>query len=123
MDTMTLPALSTLERQGWDALCNQTGSSFYGSLMTEDAVMVLVNGFTMDRDTVVASLDDAPAWDSYTISDERIVRVGAEAAALVYRAIAQRAGEEPFEAIMTSVYVRSADGPRLALYTQTTATH
>ena len=123
MDTMTLPALSALEHQGWDALCNQTGSSFYGSLMTEDAVMVLVNGFTMDRDTVVASLDQAPGWDSYTISDERIVRVGAEAAALVYRATAQRAGEEPFEAVMTSVYVRSADGPRLALYTQTTATH
>ncbi len=123
MDIMTLPALSTLERQGWDALCNQTGSSFYGSLMTEDAVMVLVNGFTMDRDTVVASLDQAPAWDSYTISDERIVRVGAEATALVYRATAQRAGEEPFEAIMTSVYVKSTDGPRLALYTQTTATH
>lgn len=37
---------------------------------------------------------------------------------MVYRATAQRAGEEPFEAIMTSVYVRSADGPRLALYAQ-----
>ena len=113
MDTMTLPALSALERQGWDALCNQTGSSFYGSLMTEDAVMVLVNGFTIDRDTVIESLDQAPTWDKYTISDERIVRVGAEAAALVYRATAQRAGEEPFEAVMTSVYVRSADARAL----------
>ena len=44
-------------------------------------------------------------------------------AALVYRATARRAGEELFDAIMTSVYVRSADGPRLALYTQTKATH
>lgn len=35
----------------------------------------------------------------------------------------RRVGEEPFEAVMTSVYARSAIGPRLALSTQTTATH
>lgn len=123
MDTLNLATLTGLERQGWDALCTQAGSTFYGSLMTDDAIMVLVNGFTMDKDAVVASLDNAPAWDNYTISDERIVRVGADAAALVYRATAHREGEAPFEAIMTSVYVTSTEGPRLALYTQTTATH
>lgn len=76
-----LPSLTTLERQGSDALCNQTGSSFYAFLMTEAVVMVFLDGFTMDRDTAVTPLDQAPASDSYTISDERIVRVGAEATA------------------------------------------
>ncbi len=112
-----------LERQGWDALCNQTGSTFYGALMTGDSVMVLVNGFTMDRAAVIASLDEAPAWDDYTISDERIISAGSDTAALVCRATAHREGEPGFEAIMTSVYVTSSHGPRLALYTQTTATH
>lgn len=115
--------LMALERQGWDALCRQSGASFYGALMTEDAVMVLVNGLVMDKTEVVQSLDQAPGWDRYEISDPRRVELGSESAALVYRARAHRAGDLPFDAAMTSVYVTVDGAPRLALYTQTTATH
>ena len=83
MDTMTLPGPSALERQGWDALCNQTGSSSYGSLMIDDAVMVRVTGFT--RIGKMWPRPPTRRWHGtrYTISDDRIVRVGAEATALV----------------------------------------
>ena len=39
-----------------------------------DGVMVLTDGSVLDRAGVAASLDQAPAWDSYTISEERLAR-------------------------------------------------
>ena len=88
--------------------------------MTEDAVMVLANGEVMDRATVVAALGDAPAWRKYEISDARLVRVGPDGAALVYRGTAYREGDEPaFIGLMSSVYIRANNEWRLALYQQT----
>ena len=123
MADLTLESLLELEREGWDALCESRGGGFYGELMLDDGLMVLVNGFVLTRDAVVDSLNGAPAWASYELSDERVVPMGTNAAALVYRAVAQRDGEEPFEAIMTSVYHLVDGKPRLAVYQQTTATH
>lgn len=118
--TFELDDLLALEREGWDALCGSTGGAFYGDLMSADAVMILVNGMVLDRDAVAASLDGAPPWDRYELSDARIIPIGAESAALVYRARAERDGEAPFDALMTSVYTRDEDRIRLALYQQTT---
>ena len=123
MDELSLERLVALEHRGWDALCASTGGGFYGELMTADALMVLVNGMALDRDQVVASLDGAPAWDGYQLTELRRVGLGAQAAALTYRATAHRNGAEPFVALMSSSY-RLIDGaPRLALYQQTTVTH
>ena len=124
MDVLDLARLMDLERKGWDSLTRSTGGDFYGRLMTPDAVMVLVNGMVLDRDTVASSLNDSPPWASYDLTDARLVDVGADAAALVYRASAGRDGAaEPFVALMSSIY-RIVDGePRLALYQQTTITH
>ncbi|WP_114854266.1 nuclear transport factor 2 family protein [Brachybacterium sp. YJGR34] len=125
MDTAALTSRENLvrrEHEGWEALCRGEGGTFYGELMTEDAVMVLVNGMVLDRDAVVASLDGAPAWDAFTLQDPRRIDLGPGAAALVYTAEARR-GEELFTALMTSAY-REIDGRlRLALYQQTTITH
>ncbi|AXH98102.1 nuclear transport factor 2 family protein [Ornithinimicrobium avium] len=123
MEELGLETLLSLERRGWDALCSSSGGRFYGELMSEDAVMVLVNGAVLDRDAVVASLDEAPAWDSYELTAPRLVPVTAESAAVVYRAVARRGDEPPFEALMASVYARTDDGLRLVLYQQTTTTH
>ena len=124
MSGLELTDLMDLERQGWDSLCESRGGDFYGPLMTGDAVMVLVNGMVLDRDTIAASLNDSPPWSSYELSDERLVDAGQDAAVVLYRATARRDGEsEPFAALMASVY-RLVDGePRLAFYQQTTVTH
>lgn len=124
MDEWKLPRLLEVERAGWDSLGRSTGGDFYGRLMTPDALMILVNGMIMDRDTVASSLNDSPPWASYELSQVRIVEVASDAAALVYRASASRDGQaEPFVALMCSTY-RIVDGePRLALYQQTTVTH
>jgi hypothetical protein len=114
-----LEELESLERRGWDALCEGVGDRFYGELMTDDALMVLANGMAMTRDQVMASLRDSPAWDDYEIQAPRLVSAGKQAAALVYRARAVREGQPPFEALMTSLYVQGTGRWRLALYTQT----
>ena len=111
-------SLLDLERRGWDALCAGTGSAFYGALMTEDAMMVVATGQVLTRDEVVTSLEGATPWASYSLADIRLVMAGA-GAALVYAASARRDGAEPFAAAMTSVYVVTDDGWRLALHTQT----
>ncbi|HLU95294.1 MAG TPA: nuclear transport factor 2 family protein [Thermobifida alba] len=119
-DTDLLEELLRLERRGWDSLCAGTGADFYGSLMTDDGVMVLAHGFALDRAAVVASLDDAPPWSGYEISDARLVGTGPGGAALCYTGTAHRDGAASvFRALMSSVYVRRKDGWRLALYQQT----
>ena len=117
---MDIHELLDLEHQGWRSLCDGTGAQFYGSVMTEDGVMVLANGAVFDRPTVVASLNDAPTWDEYEIVDERLVRLGGDQAILVYTGRATRGGDEPeFVALMSSVYTRHDGTWRLALYQQT----
>lgn len=124
MNTFTLSELLEIENAGWRSLCEQRGGTFYGELMTPDAVMVLVNGMVMDRDTIAATMNDAPPWAGYELDDARVVDLGPDAAALVYRAKSWRDdGEEPFTALMSSVYRRIDGRPRLALYQQTTITH
>jgi hypothetical protein len=112
--------LLELEHRGWEALRDGAGADFYGSTMTEDGVMVLANGVVADRAAVVDSLRDAPRWQRFEIDSPRVVRTGADSAALVYTGRAWRdAAEEPFVGAMVSTYLRSDQGWRLAVYTQT----
>lgn len=120
MAPASIDVLLDLERRGWDALCRSEGAAFYGDIMTGDALMVLAGGLVLDREGVVESLADAPAWESYDLSDARVIAAGEDAAAIVYRARAEREGQaEPFIAQMSSLY-RMVDGRlRLVLYQQT----
>lgn len=111
--------LLQLEHEGWASLCEGSGAGFYGDLMTADGVMVLINGMIMSRPEVIASLDGAPTWDSYSLDYVQRIGLGEGAAALVYRATASRAASDDLVAAMSSIY-RLVDGrPRLAVYQQT----
>ncbi|WP_026820436.1 nuclear transport factor 2 family protein [Arthrobacter castelli] len=115
-----LVELLEIEHRGWSSLCDGTGADFYGSIMIDDGVMVLAHGVVMDRDAVIASLNEAPPWRTYEISDARLVNTGDDAAVVVYTGRAYRDGVEPaFVGLMSSVYVRKSGGWRLALYQQT----
>ena len=123
MPILTLGRLVVREHEGWESLCEGRGGTFYGAAMADDAVMILVNGMVLDRDTVAASLNDSPPWDSFEILEPSLVDLGESAAALVYRARAVRSDSEPFVALMTSTYRLISGEPKLALYQQTTITH
>lgn len=49
MSGLSLDDLLSLEQQGWHSLWDSRGDTFYGSLMTTDALMIRVNGMVMDR--------------------------------------------------------------------------
>ncbi|VEG29962.1 nuclear transport factor 2 family protein [Actinomyces howellii] len=124
MSDFTLDELLAVEHAGWQSLCDSKGSTFYSQLMTLEAVFILVNGAAMSRDDVAGSLDGAPGWDSYEITEARLIPAGEDCAALVYRAASSRADlAEPFVALMSSVYRRIDGRPRLALCQQITITH
>lgn len=117
---MELDELIDWERRGWESLCTGKGAEFYAEVMSDDGVMVLANGVVLNRDEVARSLSDAPEWDTFRIDEPRLVRAGDDGAVLVYRGTATRGGgDAPFEALMTSVYVRSGESVRLASYQQT----
>jgi hypothetical protein len=116
-----LDELLELERAGWRSLCDSTGHDFYGRLMTDDGLMVLVDGSVLDRAGVVASLGHAPPWAAFGIREPRVVALGPESAALVYTGVARRDDGTELVARMSSAYVRVDGGWRLALYQQTLA--
>jgi hypothetical protein len=120
MDDQVTTELLALERRGWDALCDATAAGFYGEVMADDGVMVLADGSVMDRAAVVAALAASPPWHRYAMDDVRLVRAGADAAAVVYTGTAWRSEQEPpFTAVMTSLWSHDEGRWRLALYTQT----
>lgn len=112
--------LLELEHEGWQALCTGHGTSadFYAAMMVDAAVMVMANGQTMSRDEIIEALRESPPWDTYAIDDPSLVPISDDVSALVYRASGRR-GDTEFRGVMTSVYVRTPDGWRLALHQQT----
>lgn len=119
MTLLELESILATEGAGWESLCQGNGGSFYGDLMTPGGVMVIANGMVLDRAAVKASLDHAPRWDRYEISEVRRVSLGSDSAALIYSAQSVRGDEAPFVATMTSVYSVIEGRLRLALYQQT----
>src|SRR3954469_7956227 len=75
--------LLELEHRGWASLSDGSGAEFYGSLMTDDGVMVLANGAVADREAVVGSLRDSPPWQRFEIEGARAIRAGADGGARV----------------------------------------
>ena len=110
--------LLALETEGWEALSSERGADFYEAALTEDALMV-VPGMVLSRDEALAGIREAPPWSGFGIEDPRVVPLGAEAAALTYRVTAQRSGQPPYTALMTTTFVRSGPSWKVALHQQT----
>ena len=102
------------------ALGGGTGDT-YREHLTDDAVVV-VPGAAIDREQTAFAIDATPGWDEFEISSERVVRLTDESAVLTYRWSSRR-GDETYEALMSSVYVRQPGGDwKLALHQQTPVT-
>ena len=99
------------------ALGGGTGDT-YREHLTDDAVVV-VPGAAIDREQTAFAIDSTPGWDEFEITDERVVELGEGTALISYRWSSRR-GDETYEALMSSVYVRQQDGEwKLALHQQT----
>ncbi len=115
--TDDLPAqLIHAEHEGWDAICRGDGGTFYYTAMTPDGIMIVDDG-VIERDAVMAALQGS-TWDSYEMSEHRVVRLGDRAAILAYRARASR-GDHHIDRRMSTTYVYVEGRWRVAAHQQT----
>lgn len=118
MDELTRELMS-LEERFWSA----TDGSPYRDAMAQDGLAVFSFG-TMTREQVAEALDvaDSP-WAEWTFDDLQTRTLAADVALVSYRATARHDGDEqPFQAMLTSVYVMREGRWLLALHQQTPAT-
>jgi uncharacterized protein (TIGR02246 family) len=110
--------IAALERRGWEALSGPDGADFYRDAMADDGLMVFP-GLVLDKATTLRAIAAAPPWSRFELEDVREIAATPDSAIVVYRATAQREGEDPYEANMTSVYARRGGRWQLVLHQQT----
>ena len=111
--------LLRMEREGWDALTTDSGADFYDELLTRTALMLFPGMDVLDRPTIIEAMRAAPPWRWYELSEERVDRVAPGVAAVTYLATAQRDGQPPCTARISSLYVEQDGRWRLAFHQHT----
>ena len=109
--------LVALERRGWEALCTPGGADYYREHLADDALMAFPFG-VLDRQHSLEAMERAEPWARFELDEPRVVQLGPDAGVVVYRASAQREGEEPFTAVMSSTFVRRNGDWKLAFHQQ-----
>jgi hypothetical protein len=104
------------ERAGWEALASGRAGEHYRMHLAPNAVMAFPFG-VMSRQEAIEAMETAPPWSSYDLIDPQVVELSADSGIVVYRVSAQRAGEEPYAAIVSSTFVRG-DGRWLLTFHQ-----
>jgi hypothetical protein len=110
--------LVALEDCAWQALSEGRGAQFYEQHLTGDALMVFEFG-VLSRDEALATMQAAPPWAQYHLTEARLIRLTADSALLTYHATAQRTGQEPYTARMTTGFVRRDNRWQTVFHQQT----
>ena len=93
------------EREGWEALASGRGGEHYRTHLAPNAVMAFPFG-VMSRQEAIDAMEAAPPWSSFDLVDPQVVELSTDSGIVVYRVSAQRAGEEPYAAIVSSAFTR-----------------
>lgn len=110
--------LVALEREGWQALAEGRGGAYYRDNLADDALMAFSFG-VLGRGAAIEAMEQAPPWATFELVDPRVVELTDGSGVVVYRANAQRAGEEPYSAVISSTFVRRDGRWLLAFHQQT----
>ncbi len=108
--------LLAIEEDFWRAAGDRNR---YSTRLAADAIHVFPGWGVADRDAVLAGVADASPWHRFEIEHPRVVRLGDQAAALVYTAHAERTGQPPYDAAVSSIYRRRNGTWELVLHQQT----
>ena len=108
--------LLELEEPGWQAMSSPSPTDFLERWLANNALMV-VPGMIIDRDAFLEAVTSEPPWKTHHIAEPRIVAFTDDCSAVLYRVTAQRDGQPPYVALVTSVYVRKG-GDRKLIYHQ-----
>ena len=73
----------------------------------------------LTRADTIAAIESAPPWTTYDIQDPRVIALTPDSGIVVYRVIAQRAGQDPYSAMISSTFVRRDGSWKLAFHQQT----
>lgn len=108
--------LEALERRGWEVLSGTNGAAFYEQIMADDGLMVFP-GVVMDKPAALDVIRKVSPWSSFELSDVRVTAAN-DVGLVTYKAVGQRGQGPPYEAVMSSVYVRRDGEWRLLLHQQ-----
>ena len=108
--------LIQIERHGWEALCSSDADAYYRRHLTEDA-MAFPFG-VLNREEALDAMARADPWSRYEMEDPKVVRLGPDSGIVVYSVTAQRDGQDPFSAVLSSTFVRRDGEWRLAFHQQ-----
>jgi hypothetical protein len=109
--------LIMVERRGWDALCSNDAVAYYRGHLTEDAVMAFPFG-VMGREEALSAMATAEPWSHYDMKAPTVIPLTSDAGVVVYGVRAQREGQEPFSAVLSSTFVRRDGEWKLAFHQQ-----
>lgn len=69
------------------------------------------------REEVADTVSTAPGrWRDLSVTDHQLLQLSADIAVIAYRADVKRDDGEPYKALVSSTYVRRADGWKLAAH-------
>jgi hypothetical protein len=89
-------------------------------VLADEVLMLLPGGLVInDRDAALEAMSGAP-WETFELTDERVLDLTPTSAVVAYRATASRTGTE-YEALVSSTYVRGDFGWRLTVHQQSPA--
>jgi Domain of unknown function (DUF4440) len=109
--------LIALEREGWEALVAGRGGEYYRQRLAPEAVMAFPFG-VMTREAAIEAMESAPPWASFELIDPHVIELTADAGIVVYSVRAQRPGQEPYSAVISSTFVRQHGSWKLAFHQQ-----
>jgi uncharacterized protein DUF4440 len=104
------------EREGWQALTTTEGADYYERHLAATALMCFPSG-VMTRPEALEAMRSARPWSSFEMIDPRVVELTSDSGVLVYQAVAKRADQPPYRALISSVYIRQ-DGRWLLAFHQ-----
>jgi hypothetical protein len=116
-----MESLLEKERGGWEALSTSKSAAqrFYDPILADEALMIFPGDMLLSgKKTILDSIGSQP-WESFEMEDTRMVALTTESQAVIYRVTAQRAGSEPYRALISSVYVHQDGRWQLILHQQT----
>jgi hypothetical protein len=120
MDIREQGGPADLEEQGWQALATEgAASKFYGEVLDETVAMLLPGGLLLDDRAAIIDSMSGPPWSSYRIDGLTEHRPTADTALVTYGVRARRGAAAEYSALVASLYVRRADGWRMAFHQQT----
>jgi hypothetical protein len=114
--------LIDLEMQGWEALTagGEEARAFYDDVLDDRVLMLLPGGLVLDdRSAILDGFADAPPWASFELESAQVLRLREDGAIVAYEVVARREGQPEYSALMSSAYVRRAEGWRLTFHQQT----